>query len=361
MGSTTSDPAMSSSALVPAFLGGANLALRSSSPHATGELFSKQLDDAVDRQGGERVIERRLDELADARRSDRREGFERYRGQVADSRRREDSLKAEERPLAPGVREDDVLPAAPAQRSPTEQRPSLDRATQPSRSSSSSAELSSARNQSGPSSPQLPGGAPSTASAPSALPTGAPGTANVASAGTGTSAGNPSPRGAPNISAVLVGPRGEKLLEALAAERAKGADPTLLERAEQVLKQIRIAIQPRAKRVTLELSPNDLGRLSIRMTLRKGELSTVVRAESPQTLELLELRAPELRSMLAEHGLDAAHMEFELGFGAGRQAGRERHARQELRSLGSASRPRMTSVSVHAPPAVRAGGIDTYA
>ncbi len=358
----TTGPAKSASALVPAFLGGASVALRSSSSRATGELFSEELEGAVQRQGGERAVEERLFELADARRSDRREGFERYRDRVSDSRRKGSTESESSASSSP----------------PREAEPPVETRSRPQKTphAEPAAETTSAKGSSGERAPLArsePAAVPASETQASARPdpngaAGAQGQPGVVGQGTvsaSATAAGAAPKVSPAIS-VIQGSRAEKLLESLAAERVHQPDLALLERAEQVLKQIRLAIQPRAKRVTLELSPNDLGRLAIRITLRKGELSTVVRAESPQTLALLELRAPELCSLLAQHGFDATRMEFELGFGERRERfappdedfGLDRSAPAGCLADSSTC---PSSLSASSPRVSAAVGIDTYA
>ncbi len=179
------------------------------------------------------------------------------------------------------------------------------------------------------------------------------------------SPGGSGPKGATPASPVAASARAGERLEIPRPERGGPAGAATLERAEEILRQIRLAIQPHAKRVVLELAPDDLGRLSIRMTLRRGELATVVRVESPETLRLLEQRSTELRALLAERGFDARELAFEPGFGA------ERHDFRGGSGQGAGSfadeRPRAGALHDRRradplpTPCFRSDGVDTYA
>jgi len=95
------------------------------------------------------------------------------------------------------------------------------------------------------------------------------------------------------------------------------SDPELIERASEIMRQIRLSIAPGATQVTLDLEPTELGRLWIRMSLRGGKLGAHVRAEKPETLEALGPRLDELRQLFAEQGIEADTIELELGFRGG--------------------------------------------
>ncbi|MEW6073623.1 MAG: flagellar hook-length control protein FliK, partial [Planctomycetota bacterium] len=146
-----------------------------------------------------------------------------------------------------------------------------------------------------------------------------------------------------------------------------GADPARLEEAAEVLRQLRAHLAPSRRQVLVSLSPPELGRVAIQVSLLRGRLRTVVRAESPATLELLQSQSPALFAMLAEEGIRAEDFELELG-----RPGDFAAARRDARDprLGAEIRPRRVS-PVLPPGAPRPGGraaelagedhIDTYA
>jgi len=120
-------------------------------------------------------------------------------------------------------------------------------------------------------------------------------------------------------------------------------------RAEEVLRQVELHLSAGVKRLTFELEPHDLGRLSIQLALRGGKVAAIVRGERPETLELLRTREDELKRLLAERGIAADGVRFELGF---RTPSEGRHARPSPAPSSGPDR------------AARAGGsapFDTYA
>jgi len=104
-----------------------------------------------------------------------------------------------------------------------------------------------------------------------------------------------------------------------AAGTSEGQAPAghaALARAEEVLRQVELHLSGGVKRISIELTPDDLGRLSIQLALRGGKLAAIVRGERPETLELLRAREEDLKRMLAERGIAAEAVRFELGFKA---------------------------------------------
>ena len=144
-----------------------------------------------------------------------------------------------------------------------------------------------------------------------------------------------------------------------------------LARAEDILRQIKLALHPGLKRATIELAPAELGRISIHMALRRGGLATILRAESPETLALLRERLPELSALLEREGVRTTSFELHSGFAGSSHSGqapseRQRSARGAAPAAGktarSASITRPTaSLSAHIPVRGLAGGVDLYA
>jgi hypothetical protein len=100
------------------------------------------------------------------------------------------------------------------------------------------------------------------------------------------------------------------------------------------------------------------------MALHDGRVSAVVRAESPQTLELLERHLPELRAVLAERGVETGSVELELA-SDGRPGERRGHAAAGRRVARVASSPveRVADESRSPSPSRTSidGSVDTYA
>ncbi len=93
------------------------------------------------------------------------------------------------------------------------------------------------------------------------------------------------------------------------------AETAEAERAAAVLRQFRLQLHPALRAATLSLSPAELGRISIRLDVKDARVRAAVRAESAETLKILEYHLPELEASLAQQGLEVDEFELELGFG----------------------------------------------
>ncbi|HVS20091.1 MAG TPA: flagellar hook-length control protein FliK, partial [Planctomycetota bacterium] len=77
-----------------------------------------------------------------------------------------------------------------------------------------------------------------------------------------------------------------------------------------ILQQVRLRLLPGAREATLQLEPARLGRLSIRLELRRGVTRAEVVAEEAATLAVLERHEPELRAALTEAGFEGVEVEL---------------------------------------------------
>ena len=136
-----------------------------------------------------------------------------------------------------------------------------------------------------------------------------------------------------------------------------------VERADQVLRQIRLHFgRDGVRQATLSLAPAELGRLSIRIKVRDGKVTAVVRAESPETLDVLERHLPELRSALAQSGLEPGS--FDLGLEREGDRTPDDHPTPARAFDPSATDPRRGRAPAVPPATLLAalrGGVDTYA
>jgi len=82
--------------------------------------------------------------------------------------------------------------------------------------------------------------------------------------------------------------------------------------AQKLLEQVRLQLNPALRQATLALTPEHLGRIAIRMEMKAGELTAVVRAERPETLAALQANIGELRETLAEAGIEAGDIDLGL-------------------------------------------------
>lgn len=154
-----------------------------------------------------------------------------------------------------------------------------------------------------------------------------------------------------------------EVARAAAPPRSEPA-PTPAERhAADILRQLRLELAVGRHEARLQLEPADLGRIAVRLALERGKLRAEVRAESSDTLAVLQRHVPELRAMLEARGVTAESFDFQLGFQDGRHGGAQ--GGDERRGARSgASEP--TSTFARAAREVRSlvrgvWGIDTYA
>ncbi|MHC4262585.1 MAG: flagellar hook-length control protein FliK [Planctomycetota bacterium] len=155
---------------------------------------------------------------------------------------------------------------------------------------------------------QNPGAAPSAAA--QAAPPAAPAAARAA--------GRPAVQ-APGVEAQRPDP-GPTRTAAPAPRRAPD-----VERAAQVLEQLRAAIKPGLRNAVVRLDPGELGSVTIRLAVQRGGVQGRIEVESRETLELLERHAPELRAALDSVGLEVGDLELQL---TGGSAGRAPHETQ---------------------------------
>lgn len=136
------------------------------------------------------------------------------------------------------------------------------------------------------------------------------------------------------------------------------------ERASEILRQFRVHLSPELRQATIQLSPVELGRISIHLSMKEGRVTATLRAERKETLQVLEKHIPELKASLAQHGIEAGEFDLAMGF--------EDHGRRSERgpsSRSSAPDPlRVESLEtkiersrLSSAVASTAGGIDTYA
>jgi hypothetical protein len=146
-------------------------------------------------------------------------------------------------------------------------------------------------------------------------------------------------------------------------QRAPGAADS--ERAADILRQVRVAIGPGLRRATIALTPPSLGRIHIRMSVRAGALTAVIRAEEPAALQALAHQLPELRATLAQQGIAVEHVDLGLGFETRQDAHREHPTHDGTQPADRDRRPAAPAAprELHRALARASarGGIDTYA
>jgi len=275
----------------------------------TGRMFADEVERALERNRGSAVRARQLDERTSARQEARREGFGGVRPREDDGRVMEAHFRSEQGPI-------EARPAleGPAQAMP---RPS----TPPAPSPEPAPRILSTQGEPAGGAPAVP------AAAPSAPPVPSPQAATPAS---GVARPQPAPEGAPARSAAPGETRPADLALSSRTRVAAGATPeptasagdtAVLERAEEIVRQIRLHLSSSVRRLTLDLQPAELGRLSVQLALRSGKITAIVRAESEETLELLKEKEGDLLGAFAQRGIRADSLRFEHGFGGSNRRG----------------------------------------
>lgn len=150
------------------------------------------------------------------------------------------------------------------------------------------------------------------------------------------------------------------------AARAARAERSA-EVAADILRQVRMNLSGDLREATLQLTPEHLGRVSIRLRIEDGTMRAELRAQTPEALAALERHAPELRAALgAQAGSERA---VDLRFGAmpfGAHSGAASGRGRAFGSRGARSNPALETPSLAPLEGILArrlsnGGIDTYA
>jgi len=140
--------------------------------------------------------------------------------------------------------------------------------------------------------------------------------------------------------------------------------PAESEHAGEILRQMRVQFSPELRTATIQLSPPELGRVSIRIRVEGGELHALVRAEKRETLDALQRHVPELKATLEQLGIQARQFDLQLGFE--QHGARHGSHEQQPKNDGARAHEQDLQVREHQRRLARtlsahAGGIDTYA
>jgi flagellar hook-length control protein FliK len=322
--------------------------------------FDSEVERAAERAGGAEARDARRAELHAAHRAERRAGF----GRDETATPRPSAQAAERTAQADGDASADAAPAGGHPLPPNAPAPpAASAAGQASSAAPNRADAASfavganAGAQLGPT-------AASAATGPNGAPAGA--APSVAAA-----AGGSSPRTA--TTAVLGdgprGPRDAATARPAAASPSRPAPPEPpVDDAHEILRQVRLHVTGGAQGVreaTLSLVPAHLGRLQVKLSVAAGKVGAIVRAESQETLELLERHLPELREALGREGLDAGDIQLFFGLDSERGdartagAGRGRGAHRDATVASAPADARLAHLLQRLSP--HEGGVDTYA
>lgn len=195
----------------------------------------------------------------------------------------------------------------------------------------------------------------------------------------GRDQGGPAPtRGAANFAPELVdatpdlagtSPLEVDALEEVSAAEAPSEGAPLGE--HDLISQLEISIEPGREEARIQLHPEELGRVDVRVRRREGRIVATLTVERPETSAEIEAQLPELRDALEAKGVELDEVEvqtgaFDLDAEQGRERGREDSApEQTLPEEAAPRRPRRLSQSARSgrPDPSRAAGatLDTLA
>ncbi|MCE9593691.1 MAG: flagellar hook-length control protein FliK [Planctomycetes bacterium] len=158
------------------------------------------------------------------------------------------------------------------------------------------------------------------------------------------------------------------------ATRADHARPTEAPRAEpqptpadahaaDILRQLKLELAVGRREAQLTLEPAHLGRIAVKLALDHGRLRAEVRAESSDTLAVLQRHVPELRAMLEARGVTPESFDFQLGFQDRSRGGAQDGAPRRDAPSGASEPTTMLSRALREARSLVRGvwGIDTYA
>ena len=317
-------------------------------------VFRREVERAIERDGGRAAVAERAAAEREARRAERRAGFAQHRAEDAPRPR-----------VRPGVERTDPERAGSRRAAAEEEGPALplERATPSAEAPAQAAPAGSAPPSDVPEADagavrlaaSQPAPAQATAAASPTTAAAAPGAAAPAGEAAASPPAALDPRPLPRPTAPAPAPAGA----------APAADA---EAAARVLDQLRARLDGEVRHVSLELQPAELGRIALHLVLRRGKLTAIVRAESAHTLGLVERQLPELQASLAQQGIEAERFELHQGFADGR-GGRSGAGGAPARLLAAPGAPSTTTTTDPrtAAPLARAGaagsaqGVDTYA
>lgn len=134
-----------------------------------------------------------------------------------------------------------------------------------------------------------------------------------------------------------------------------------VERAADILRQVRVQLSPHINEAHIQLQPLELGRISIRVSVEEGRMRTVVRAEKQEALDAIQTHLPELRAALRQQGIESQDFQLSLGLDQRSQKnGDDKPAR--------ANKPSISAIDTNKPEhalllraTANASGIDLYA
>lgn len=164
------------------------------------------------------------------------------------------------------------------------------------------------------------------------------------------------------------------------AASAKGADSSV---SSDVLRQVETGMFQNlgqgANRLTLNLSPDELGAVNIMLTVKDKDVQAVIKTETPEAARIIGDQLNRVREQLEQQGLKVSKLEVQTGLSqqqeqaAWQGAGQHNEARRQQEELsmmrtavrllgtGSSASPASGTTSASAIPTPRNEGVDVFA
>lgn len=164
-----------------------------------------------------------------------------------------------------------------------------------------------------------------------------------------------------------------------ASSSAKTFDPALAARAARQLETgILRNVGSDAKQLTLNLSPDELGKLSVTLTVKDKEVRAVISADNPDTAAMLQEQAAKIKQTLEDQGFKVTKLDVQTGLPQDNQsawqspeqhnlARDQREAMEQMRSSLRLARDGALAFGadqtgfVPSPVTARAEGLDLFA
>lgn len=164
----------------------------------------------------------------------------------------------------------------------------------------------------------------------------------------------------------LVSPKLERAEFALPEKETVSvpARPEPAPRAAEILQQMRVNLNATTRSAVIQLSPPELGWITVQIRMEEDKLRTLVRAERPEALDALTRHLPELRATLQQQGIQVNDIQLELGLGPrgeSREDQQQRPSRRAFRHDASRELAASEEALLARVLTPRVGGVDTYA
>jgi flagellar hook-length control protein FliK len=132
------------------------------------------------------------------------------------------------------------------------------------------------------------------------------------------------------------------------------------QRSSQVMRQLRMHLNPGMRSATVHLHPAELGRIQIKLRTANGEVHAVLRAESEEALAILERHIPELEAAFADQGYEQMSFDFVLDQQESRDPGAWNFDRDVSAEL-EARMEKQTGPQMRTSNLISDIGVDTFA